>query len=531
METLVDRMPMIGGDLDGVEGESITIEWFPDRPDLLTPEGTARALRAFLGIQTGLPAYKVGKAKTELRVDQSVAAVRPHAALCFVRGVHFDDAYLEAVIDAQEKLTLAPGRRRKKIAIGIHDASGLTGPFTYTCVGPEDKPFVPLAMTEPMTPAEVMEKHPKGREYGHLLPDGQYPVFLDGAGDVLSLPPVINAAKTTVTTATRDLLLDVTGTDAASVRHTIALLAAGFADRGGTIEAVTVHDAGGTWTCPDLRPAERTIHMDQVNALLGIDLLADDAAACLQRTGHGCQPFETQLLVETPAWRFDILHPWDLIEDIAIGYGFENFDGTLPTTITFGGKLPQQDLEDRLRLLMVGHGWHEARTITLSNPGAQWTHWGEEDGSADAVRLRNPVMEEQTLLRQRLAPSLLGVLAHNKHRPLPQRLFELGYVVVEEDGRWRNRLHLACVETAAKTGWSDAKALAEAIVRDLGLEATLEPDGRPGFIPGRQGEIQVAGTPVGHFGELHPDTILAFDLAAATIALELDVTALAGVAP
>lgn len=525
MDELTERMPMMGGDLDAVEGEDITIEWFPDRPDLLMLEGTGRALRGFLGKGDAAPSYEVQPARTELRVDESVAAVRPHAALCFVRGVPFDEDYVKLVVDAQEKITLAPGRRRKKIAVGIHDARALEGPFTYTCVGRDEKPFEPLQWDGPLTPSEIVERHPKGQEFGHLLPSDRFPVFLDGEGEVLSMPPVINAARTTVTTATKDLLIDVTGTDAQAVRRTVALLASGFAERGGTIEAVTVHDAGGRWDCPDLRPTEHVLHADDVRRLLGIALEGDDLAAALRRMGHDAEPYENKVLVRTPAWRFDILHPVDLMEDVAIGYGFENFQGTLPATMTFGGALAHQDTEEALRDLLVGHGIHEARTLTLTDPSAQWSWWGQE--SQPAVRLRNPVVEDQTILRQRLVPSLLQVLAANRHRSLPQRLFELGYVVVEEDGSWRNRMRLGVVECAAKTGFSEAKGLAEAVARDMGVETTLEAADEPGFIAGRQGALVVAGHRVGHFGELHPETVVRFRLGAATTALELDVEALA----
>lgn len=523
-EALGERMPMMGGDLDKIDGDAITIEWFPDRPDLLTLEGTGRALRAFYGIKPGMPEYKVKKAETTLTVDESVQNVRPYAALCFVRGVPFDDAYVQTVIDAQEKLTLAPGRKRRKIAIGIHDAATVQGPFTYTCIG-DEKPFIPLQETREMTPSQIMAEHPKGIEYAHLLPEGTYPVFLDANGDVLSLPPVINSAKTTVTTDTTDLLLDVTGTDLASVKQIIALLATGFAERGGTIEAVEINDASGTWTSPDLSPSETIIEVTDAQRLLGLPLDGEEMAAALEKMGHKAEDYGNKLLVHTPAWRFDVLHPVDIMEDIAIGYGFENFPGAIPTASTYGGSLPHQEFEDKARNLLLGFGWHEARTITLSNAADQWAKWGDEPRPSVAVR--NPVLEEQTILRTRLTPSILNVLASNRHRPLPQRLFEAGYVVTEEGDQWKNRLRLAGVEQAAKANFSDLKGLVESLVRDLSLQVTLEPASRPGFIPGRQGRILCDGVEIGHFGELHPDTIVAFGLGAATVAFELDLTALA----
>lgn len=523
---LVAKMPELGGDVDKVEGERISMEWFPNRTDLLVLEGTGRAMRAFLGLKPGLAEYPVRKPTTELKVDPSVAAVRPYAALCFVRGVPFDDDYVKTVIDAQEKLTASPGRKRRKIAIGIHDASGVVGPFKYTVVGPQDKPFVPLNEARPMTPSEIMEQHPKGQEYRHLLPDGKYPVFLDGKGEVLSLPPVINAQKTAVTAATRDVLVDVTGTDAASVKATIALLATAFAERGGRIEGVTVHDASGTWVAPDLKPSERTLHTDDLAALLGRDFTGEEAAACLRRMGHDARAFDNKVHVRSPAWRFDLLHPVDLMEDVAVGHGYANFTDTLPRAGTFGAKLPGQRLEDAARAVLCGHGWSEAKTLTLSDDKAQWLAWGEP--ASDAVRVLNPALEEQTLLRVKLVPSLLQVLAANRHRSLPQRLFEAGHVVLDDGkGAWRNRLHLAGVECAAKTGFSEAKGLVEALLRDLRLDATLAPGTRKGLIAGRQGRILKGDTEVGWFGELHPDTLVAFGLTAPAMAFELDLAAFA----
>jgi phenylalanyl-tRNA synthetase beta chain len=519
LEHLATRMPMLGGDLEHAKDDAITIEWFPDRPDLLSAEGTGRALRAFLDVAPGLALYPVRKGKEELHVDAAVQGVRPYAALCFVRGVRIDEAALKALVDAQEKLCLAPGRKRRKIAIGLHDARDLRGPFRYTVAGPVHA-FVPLGETRTMTPVQILAEHPKGKEYGHLVPVG-VPVFLDGGGQVISLPPIINAARTAVTTSTTDILVDVTGTDADSVARTVALLASGLAERGGTIESVQVHDARGTWSCPDLRPRERVLHLDAVRRWLGLELEADEVATCLGRMGYDAEPFDTNVLVQVPAWRFDILHDVDLIEDVAIGYGFERFAGELPKHVSIGGRLPVQALEERCRSLLVGHGFHEARTLTLSSAAMQWTHWGAP--VEPAVSVHNPALEEQHLLRRHLAPSLLDVLAHNRHRSLPQRLFEAGYVVVPGKGdAWHNEMRLAAVETGARIGLTDVQALAEAMLRDLGWsDARIVAAPEPGFITGRHAVLERAGKRIGHFGELHPDTLVAFGLAAATTVLEL----------
>lgn len=518
--TLAERMPMMGGDLSDQQGDALTVEWFPNRPDLLVVEVAGRALRAFLDVKPGLPSYNVEKAKTELRVEASVAKVRPHAGLCFVRGVKLDAAAVASLIDAQEKLCLSMGRRRRKIAIGIHDAATLKGPFVYTCVSDSDKPFVPLGEARKMTPAQILKEHPKGKEYAHLVAEGRFPVLLDGAGEVVSMPPVINAQRTAVTAKSRDLLIDVTGLDARSVKQTIALLATALAEHGGTIEAVTVHDASGTWTCPDLKPAEHVLHADDVQALLGGAWSGDEIARSLRRMGHDAEPFGNKVLVKTAPWRFDILHAVDLMEDVAIGFGYEKFPAELPRVATFGGVLPQQRIEDTVRAILIGHGWGEAKTLTLSDAASQWTKWGEAPQPAAVVL--NPVLEEQTLLRTRLVPSLLQVLAANRHRSLPQRLFEIGMVVEKRGDAWRNRLHVAGVEAYAKANFSDAKALAESLLRDAALAAEISAGTRAGLIAGRQGRFVKDGKDVGWFGELHPDTVVAFGLTAPAFAFELD---------
>lgn len=513
---LVRQLPEMGGDVDKVEGDAITMEWYPNRPDLLVQEGTARALRAFLGIRPGLPSYKMAKPTTRLEVDVSVAKVRPHAALAFVRGLKLTGADVASLVDAQEKLCLSMGRRRRKIAIGIHDAAGLNGPFRYTTIGGNEKAFVPLGMTKAMTPAAIVKDHPKGREYGHLVGD-RFPVFLDGTGNVLSMPPIINAQATAVTTNTKDLLLDVTGTDARAVRHTIALLATCFAESGGSIEPVAVHDSSGTWTSPDLKPSEWTLHTDDLRELLGTDIDADKAAAALQRMGHEAQGFGNKVLVHAGAWRFDLLHPVDVMEDVAIGIGFSAIVPAQPTTLTYARTLASQPLEDRVRTVLLGLGWSEAKTLTLSNPRDEAALWNAP--ATKAATLLNPVLEEQTSLRTRIVPSLLRVLAQNRHRSLPQRLWEIGDIV--EASAWKNRRHVAAVETGARTDFAAAKALAEAIVRDAGLDAQWVAGTEPGTIAGRCVRIRVGGKDIGWAGELHPDTVTGFGLGAATVALEL----------
>ncbi|HRU11804.1 MAG TPA: phenylalanine--tRNA ligase subunit beta, partial [Methanomassiliicoccales archaeon] len=240
---VLERIPMIGADFhefDPVTKET-AIEFFPNRPDLYSVEGLARALRSFFDIEQGLRTYDMASSDIVLKVDPSVKAVRPYVVGAVLRGVALDDKGIRSLMELQEKLHLTVGRRRAKVAIGVHDLDKVRPPFVYKAVPPDSLSFVPLAEDEAMTLAEVLERHEKGRDYRHLL-EGKslYPVILDHNNDVLSFPPIINGRLTTVTTETKNLFIDVTGTDQNTIGGVLNIVCTSLADRGGVIETIAL---------------------------------------------------------------------------------------------------------------------------------------------------------------------------------------------------------------------------------------------------------------------------------------------------
>ncbi|MFO1534000.1 MAG: phenylalanine--tRNA ligase subunit beta, partial [Thermoplasmatota archaeon] len=166
-DDLVARVPMMGGAYDGEDEDGhLLFEFFPNRPDLLSIEGLARACRAFFDVAPGLPRFEVAAPTDTVTIESSVTKVRPHIGFARVRGLRLDDRRLAQLIELQERLTVGPGRKRRKVAIGIHDAAPVRGPFTYKAVARDSVRFVPLGMTEALTPEEIFAKHEKGRLYG-----------------------------------------------------------------------------------------------------------------------------------------------------------------------------------------------------------------------------------------------------------------------------------------------------------------------------------------------------------------------------
>ena len=487
-ETLVQRIPMIGADMHDTEPgcEDMGVEFFPDRPDLYSVEGLARALRAFLDIEPGMKKYEVGDSDVEVTVDQSVKSMRPWFLCGVVRDVEIDDEFLRSMMELQEKLHITIGRKRSKLAIGIHDLDKVEPPFIYKLVDPHSVRFVPLAMDEEMDLAEILQRNEKGKAYAHLL-DGfdQYPIILDKNGSVLSFPPIINGVLTTVTTGKHDLFIDVTGNDRKAVKGALDIVATALAERGGRIETVVMHDGDETFRSPDLTPSKRTISASACDKFLGTTLGPEGMVECLRR-------------------------------DVATGYGFDRFGGRHSLVQTSGSMSPLTTFSENLRDVMVGLGFNEVTTLTLSNQKDEFEISGLPE--VDVVRVMNPITEDHTCLRPYLMPSLVRILRHNKHRDLPQRIFEIGNVVRD----FHTQPRLCAMVTASKTSFTEIKSLTESVLREMGLRYTLEPCDLPTFVPGRGARIMMDGKEIGMFGEMAPSVVVGYEITHPIIFMEID---------
>ena len=240
---LWEQIPMLGVDLESIDEDKIIVEVFPNRPDLLSVEGFARALNGFLGNETGLKEYKLIESGVTLNIDKSVKNVRPFISAAVIRNLKLNEKRLISLMNLQEKLHVTHGRHRKKVAIGVHDMSEIEGPYTYKAVKPDGIKFKPLGVSEELTPKEILEKHPKGNEYAWILNGlSRYPIIVDKNNNVLSFPPIINGELTKVSNLTKDVFIDVTGLDELAVNQALNIIVTSIADRGGEINSVELVD-------------------------------------------------------------------------------------------------------------------------------------------------------------------------------------------------------------------------------------------------------------------------------------------------
>lgn len=522
IEELYDRIPMMGAVMESTDmtSDDMSVELFPDRADLYCVEGMARGLRAFLGIEPGMAEYDVEETDIEFTVEDSVKDVRPVFLGAAVFDVTIDEPLLKSIMEMQEKLHVTIGRKRSKVAIGIHDLDKVTPPFTYKAVGPHDISFVPLAKTERWDLEEILQKHEKGVGYRHLLEGKErYPIILDAEGKVLSFPPIINGTLTQVTTETTNLLIDVTGTDFKAVKGALDIICTALAERGGSIGSVTVHDGPNDYVMPDLSSKSWEFSAKECSSFLGLDISAEEQSEALRRMGLDSICDGDTVYVETPSTRLDLMHVADLYEDVAKGYGYEKFgQGKIDVSQTTGGLMPVTNISEILRDAMVGLGFTEVTTLTLSSDRDEFERSGLP--KLDNVRVLNPITEDHTCLRSYLMPSLMRIFRRNKHRDLPQRIFEVSDVVVDE----KRRKHLCAMIMSSKVSFTEIKSYTESVLREMGMEYTIKSSDYRTFIPGRGAEIVCGGKTVGFFGEVSPQVITDYEITHPVSMFEIDIT-------
>jgi phenylalanyl-tRNA synthetase beta chain len=519
-KTILEKVPLIGSDVERTEEDHADVEFFPDRPDLFSPEGVARAMRGYLGIEIGLPVYPVKPSGIKFTIDPQLAEIRPVLGAAVIRGVTFDDESIQSVMSLQESLHWAVGRGRSKVAIGIHDMDTVKPPFHYIA-SPRNRGFIPLDFTEKMTMEEILEKHPKGRDYAKIVKDFPlFPLIVDDDDRVLSFPPIINGERTRVTIDTKNILLDTTGTDKRAVGVAVNIICTAMAEAGATIESVEINGA----QTPTLAPAERIISVAECSRILGADLTPATMAEYLRRMRFGAEPAgEDRVKVQVPCYRADIMHDWDLFEDVAIAIGYDKLESQPPRTFTMGKPHPVQVNAVLAREAFTGLGYLEVMPFTLTNEDVLFKKM-QRDETNGVLRVLHPISIENTVVRTELLPLLIEFLTLNRHRELPQRLFTVGDVVEN----CITHQQAAGVSTHPEADFSEAYASADAVLHELSIAYTVKESSDPAFIEGRRADIFASNKKIGVFGEIHPTVLNAFELEHPVAAFEFDLRAVPG---
>lgn len=526
VEEMAKWLPWLGVDIEETGADYVKIEFNPNRVDFSSYGGVARAFCGLMGWNTGLPKYTVKEGELVLNVHPSVSKVRPYVVAAAIRNVHLNYDAVKELIEIQEDLHWGVGRNRKKASIGVHNLDAVTPPFAYTTSAPNDVKFVPLDKSEEMTLQEILEKHEKGIAYkGHVDRASRYPLIVDKRRRVLSFPPIINGELTRVNSQTRNLFIDVTGTKPNAIARSLNVLVTALADMGGTIESVRVEYVDHRIITPDLAPQRMKLRVHYANELLGLNLSEAKTIEALQKSRLGARRMSEGILeVLIPAYRIDIMHEIDLVEEVAIGYGYFRLKPTKPATVTTGKEHKVSKMTKYVRQIMIGLGFIETTNFILANETDHYQRMRRKTGKM--IKLANPVSAEFSIVRNELLPSLVKNLEDNRHQAYPQRIFEVSDVIRIRDNaetRTVRRLHVACVSSHQHANFTEIMSTSEALLTNLGLKNwKIKKTKHQSFLTGRSAAVYVKDKKIGVLGEIHPEVLNNFELENPTSAFEID---------
>ena len=166
-----------------------------NRPDLWSVEGLARGLRSYLKLEKGSREYLVKESIVDVNVDVDLKEIRPYICCSVVKDLSLTDTIIRGFMHLQEKLDQTYGRSRQKTSIGLYDFDLISPPLNYMAVAPKDFSFIPLGFEEELNLSEILEKHPKGIEYGNIVNKNlKYPLLYDSKKKILSFEIVCNGS-------------------------------------------------------------------------------------------------------------------------------------------------------------------------------------------------------------------------------------------------------------------------------------------------------------------------------------------------
>lgn len=537
------------------------IEIPANRYDLLCLEGLVNGLLVFQRKRDS-PVYQkiIPENIEKMFVTKTTAQIRPFVVAAILRNVKLDKDRYANFIDLQDKLHQNICRKRTLVAIGTHDLDTIKGPFTYDAKPPKEISFIPLNQTKKMDAEELMNfysTHAQLKAYLPIIRDSPvYPVIYDSNNVVLSLPPIINGDHSKISVDTKNIFIECTATDLTKAKIVLDMMVTLFSQYCAEpfkIEAVEVHNADDTIVVyPELAVRTEKVYIDKMNTYIGINSTADEVADMLSRMLLKASKInDNEVSVEIPPTRHDVIHTTDIIEDVAIAYGYNKIEQTIPNINTVGGMYPLNKMTELLRIELAQSGFTEGLTFTLCSKDDVAKKMNKKIEEIPAVHIANPKTAEFQIARTTLLPGLLKTLSANKKMPLPLKLFEISDVILKDDEAEvgaRNERRLCAVNYNKHAGFEVVHGILDRVMQVLEVpwdkvngyslkandgncltffylltftDSCPFPD--PSYFPGRCASVMYKGTAIGRIGILHPTVLEAFELVNPVSVVELTV--------
>lgn len=525
-----------------------------NRPDLWAAGGLARCLREHEGAKHS-DYSKFLSSKGNLKdsgnrlaiVDSNLKNIRPFMVAFVISGKPIDNAMLIDIMQTQEKLAWNFGRKRKSLSMGVYRAANLKWPVHFVADDPDSVSFVPLQDTKKQTLREIIENHPKGKEYGWILKDfDKYPVLHDDSGEIMSMSPIINSATLgQIEVGDKDLMVELTGDNMENLMLAANIVACDFYDAGFEILPIKVHHEyetgfGKDVVIPYYFQSTTNAHLSAINKKLGVDLTKAEVLKALELMGNKVEskdiPTEKEnenfvkanktdvLFTVIPApYRNDFLHEVDVIEDVMIGRGLDTFEPEAPNDFTIGRLLPITNYSRKVKNIMAGLGYQEMIFNYLGSKKSYIDNMGI-DGK-NVIEIANPMSENYQFVRPSIIASLFEAESQSANAVYPHKIFEVGKVAFidpSENTGTKTIQSLGFLTASNNANFNDAASEVSTLLYYLDHKYEVKETEDPRFILGRQAGILVNGKQVGIFGEIHPQILENWQVGVPCVAGEIN---------
>lgn len=494
-----DSLPFLGLDIESEDKDNVRIEYSPNRPDYSTDFGIALGMQGLLGVRKGAVKLKIKNSKKySIKVDSSISKLRPFVTGIVAKNGQIDDKTIKQLMAMQEDLHFGIGRKRKKSSIGIHDLEKISFPLSYTAEKRTHK-FIPLASDNEMTVSQILQETDVGKQYGFLLENSKdVPLIVDSNKNTVSLPPVINAAVTTVTTKTKNLFVEITGINKEDAEDMLSIVATILQSAGFSLESVDI--TGAKNSTPKLKERKISILPNLVNQILGLELSPSKIILSLKKSRLDATLKGKTIICTIPPYRFDIFGEMDLVEEVALGYGINLLEPILSPSQTIGQTNPISSKLKSLGQIMIGLGYAEALNSSLSSKRILYDMTNREFEKIFSV-LDSKSMEH-TILRDAIFPGLLENLSRNIHESYPQKLFETG-TVFTIGTPISEKINFACISAHKDASFTEIKSVLQSCLKiGFSIDVSTKALNHPSFEKGRCASILLNEKEIGMIGEI-----------------------------
>ena len=516
-----DSLPFLGLDIESEDKDLVRIEYSPNRPDYSTDYGVALGLQGLLGIKTGSVKLTIKKSKNySISVKPTVSKIRPFVTGIIAKNGKIDDKTIKQLMTMQEDLHFGIGRKRKKSSIGIHDLDKISFPLIYTTTTKNHK-FIPLNSEKELSISEIIADTETGKDYGHLLgQSSQVPIILDTNQKTVSFPPIINAAVTTVTTKTKNLFVEVTGINKDDAEDMLSVVATILQSAGFSLEHIQI--SGAKNSSPKLKEKTMIVNPSLINQTLGLNLNTSKIIASLKKSRLNAISKGKNIVCTIPAYRFDIFGPMDLVEEVALGYGIQNFEPTMSPSQTIGHTNPISLQLKSLNQIIIGLGFLEALNSSLSSKRVLYDMTNRD--SKKIISVLDSKSQEHTILRDSILPGLIENLSRNIHESYPQKMFETGSVFNLHDPI-SEKINLAVISAHKDANFTEIKSVLQTVLKiGFGIQIQTKTTVNSSFEDGHCANIIFNGNVIGIIGEIDSKIIENYKIRVPVVGFEISLS-------